>query len=190
MASGVSRRSDETVGHSLHYGASLPGGLTVLVLALPMGALIAVASPAVDAGMPRYVLTAAAFLIGTFGNIGFERRVTLTADGRLLITGFGQCVDVDSGRIIAITVSRRGRLGFGTAMVHRDGGKFPIWQTMRYTPEPRSRWSWRYVSGRGGKDFGDLVYRLRAHNPTLIIEGVKPPAWALPQPTPHPPHWW
>lgn len=190
MGKGGSRRADEAAGSSLHYHASPPAGLSLLVLLLTIGALITLVWPALDAGMPTFWLNLAAAVTGSLVMSLPERRVALTDGGRLLITGFGQHVDVHASRIIAISVPRRARLGFGFAVLHWDGGKVQIWQTMKYVPEPRSRWSFKYVSGRGGKDFGDLVYRLRVHNPALVIEGVKPPPWALPPPIPPYPPWW
>ncbi|GAA1861235.1 hypothetical protein GCM10009736_30550 [Actinomadura bangladeshensis] len=177
-------------GSSLHYQASPPAGLGFLALLLAMGILVALASPALDAGLPTFWLTFAAALTGALVTSVPERRVVLTDRGRLLITGFGQHVDIHAGRITAISVSRRARTGFGSAAVHWDGGRFRMWPTMKYTPVPRSRWSLKHVSGHGGKDFGDLVYRLRAHNPALVIEGVAPPPWAVPPPIPPYPPWW
>ncbi|TDC86061.1 hypothetical protein [Actinomadura sp. 7K507] len=189
MAERTSRRPDEAAGHSLHYESAPPSGLILLGLVLAVGALIPPAFQALEAGVPSYVISLVGVFIGVLPNF-LRRRVTLTADRRLVITGFRQHVDVDASRINAITVSRRGRLKFGSAVAHWDGGKFPIWQAMRYTPVPRSSWSLKYVSGRGGKDFGDMVYRLRVPNPALIIDGVEPPAWALPPVTPQPPLWY
>lgn len=186
----VSRRPDEETGSSLCYQASPPAGVGVLFLLLVIGALVTLLSPALDAGMPPFWLNLAAALTGAFVMSVPERRVVLTDGGRLLITGFGQHVDVHASRILAVSLPRRARLGFGSAVLRWDGGKVQVWQTMKYVPEPRSRWSFKHVSGRGGQDFGDLVYRLRAHNPALVIEGVEPPPWAVPPPIPPYPPWW
>ncbi|QKW36614.1 hypothetical protein HUT06_23465 [Actinomadura sp. NAK00032] len=181
---------DEGSGYSLNYQCSPPGGITFLVLALVVGALCALVIPAMDAGLPTFWLTMASALAGAFIGSGPARRVVLTDGGHLLVTGFGQHVDVEARSITAVSVSRWARLGFGSAVVHWTGGQFRIWRSMRYTPERRhSFWSMRHATGRGGKDFGDLVYRLRLCNPALTIEGVRPPAWALPPPMRQPPHW-
>ncbi|GAA0566491.1 hypothetical protein [Actinomadura livida] len=177
-------------GYSLRYQAALPGGLTMLLSVLITGALAALTLPAMYAGLPTFVVILVVPLISGCLSNAFARSVTLTPDGHLLVSGFGQRLDIEAHRINAITVSRRGRLGFGTAMVHHDGGKFRIWQAMRHTPVPRSKWSLRYVSGHGGKDFGDLVYRLHTHNPAMVIKGVTPPPWAHPHTTPQPTQHW
>ncbi|MFG1853105.1 hypothetical protein ACGFJT_14805 [Actinomadura geliboluensis] len=188
MARGGSRRSDEQSGYSLNYQCSPPEGISLLVLVLVVGALCALVTPAMDAGVPTFWLTLASALAGAFIWSGPARRVVLTDGGHLLVTGFGQHVDVEARSITSVSVSRRARLGFGSAVVHWTGGEFRIWRSMRFTPEPRhSPWSLKHVTGRGGKDFGDLVYRLRLCNPALAIEGVRPPAWALPPPVPLPP---
>lgn len=189
MTEGVSRRSDEVPGSSLHYQASPPAGLGFLALLLAIGTLVALVSPALDAGLPNFWLTFAAASTGALITSVPERRVVLTEGGRLLITGFGQHVDIHAGRILAVGLPRRARLGFGFAVLRWDGGKLKVWQTMKYAPEQRSRWSFKHVSGHGGKDFGDLVYRLRLHNPALVIEGVEPPPWAVPPPVPPYPPW-
>ncbi|MEU8342555.1 hypothetical protein AB0C74_12740 [Spirillospora sp. NPDC048832] len=188
MARGVSRRSGQAPGYALNYECAPPRGLTFLALALVIGVLCALVSPAMDAGVPTFWLTTASALAGALVSSGPARRAALTDRGRLVVTGFGQRVDVDARGITAVTVSRWARLGFAPAVVHWTGGRFPIWRSMRYTPEPRrSRWSPLHVTGHGGKDFGDLVYRLRLCNPALVVEGVRPPAWALPPPMPRPP---
>ncbi|NEA23735.1 hypothetical protein [Actinomadura bangladeshensis] len=185
-----SRRPDEAAASSLRYHASPPAGLGVLALLLIIGVLTMLVTPALDAGVPAFWLNLTAAITGALVMSVPERRVELTDGGRLLITGFGQHVDVHASRILAVRLPRRARLGFGSAVLHWDGGKAGIWQAMRYTPEPRSRWSFKHVSGRGGRDFGDLVYRLRAHNPALVVEGVEPPPWAVPPPIPPYPPWW
>jgi hypothetical protein len=185
MPRGVSRPADR----SLHFSAAPPTGIGLCTVILIVVALFALITPLMNAGVPALLLTCAASVTGSLVMSIPTRRVELTDGGRLLVTGFGQDVDIEAGRITAISLPRRARLGFGCAAVHGDGGRFRMWHNMKYTPQPRSTWSFRYVSGRGGKDFGELVYRLRLHNPALAIEGVEPPLWARPWSVPRPPYW-
>ncbi|TDC71682.1 hypothetical protein E1200_01185 [Actinomadura sp. GC306] len=182
MVTGVSKQADETTGHALRYLSSLPAGFGIVLEKLLAGETIALALAALDARVPAFALGAAMAVVSGVVISSLTRSVTLTRDGRLRVTGLGRSLDIRAHQITAVTVPRRARLGFGSAMIHWDGGKSSIWRPVRYTPVQRSKWSLRYKSGHGGKDFGDLVYRLRFHNPAILIEGVQPPPWALPQP--------
>lgn len=113
---------------------------------------------------------------------------TISIDGRLTVTGLGQHIDVDAGRLTEINVSAFARWGFGLARFHWPGGGFWMWQRLAYLPNPRRRFSESGASQNVSESFRDLVYRLHLINPAMRIHGVAPPPWALRNPTPNHPH--
>ncbi|RFS85475.1 hypothetical protein D0T12_10590 [Actinomadura spongiicola] len=162
---------------SPHYRAFLPHGVALTVAFAVVSALVPLWLLALDSRLPDGLLIFASTLVGSAVGVLPAQRVVLSTDGRLRITGFGQRFDVDARRLTAITVSRRARAGFGFAVVHWDGGRRRLWQSMKYLPRQPTGFGRWFGRGPVAEDFRSLVYRLYLSNPSMTVEGVRPPAW-------------
>lgn len=180
----IVRRADEAADRPLCYRAYPPLGVVLpilLVVAVPVALSVAWLLD-FTGGPYNWQSALTGILLVVLLNEIPRRKVMLSADGRLTITGIGRRVDVDARRLTAIRVTGRARKGFVGAVFVWDGGRFRLWPSMRRHPDP-APW---YLKGRRpesvSEDFRDLVYRLCLANPGMTIEGVAPPADALPRP--------
>jgi hypothetical protein len=174
-------QSDGACKAPFHYRAQLPAGIRLATALVVVFALLPLYFLATHAGTPSYVaspaVTVATILVS---NVLLSQKVVLTGEGGLTVTGLGRRIEVDVRRITAISVSASARGGFGFGHVHGNGGKFRIWHTMTYLPDPRRRLRRYYTFGSVSEDFRDLVYRLYLINPGMTVRGIDPPAWARP----------
>ncbi|RKS74693.1 hypothetical protein BZB76_3210 [Actinomadura pelletieri DSM 43383] len=173
----ASGRPDETIGDAPHYRAYLPTGVALVFALMVIGPLIPLWVLVLNPWLPDQLMIIAASLISASLAGLPVRRVVLSPDGRLLITGFGQRIDVDTRELTAITVSRWAHAGFGFAVVHWKGGRFRVWQAMRYQSSPPTRFGRLFRQRPVAEDFRTLVYRLWLSNPSMTVEGVPPPMW-------------